>query len=216
MLLWDSFDAVLFDMDGTLTNNAHFHEQAWEKVLQERYQYQLIANDPRVHGGKTKFIVESLLERTLSDAEATEFHNYKEATYRKIAQGQIQAIPGLNEYLKALEQHQKKWALVTSADAINTQFVLTALGLEQRFMVKVMAEDVQHGKPHPEPFLLGANKLGITAQHCIAHEDSVAGIHSARDAGCQVIGMSSNQPASTLLTAGATRVISNYWELLTE
>jgi beta-phosphoglucomutase-like phosphatase (HAD superfamily) len=60
----ENFDGFLFDMDGTLTQNAHFHDLVWEKVMLERYGYRLEVGDPRVHGGKTKFITESLLGRS--------------------------------------------------------------------------------------------------------------------------------------------------------
>jgi HAD superfamily hydrolase (TIGR01509 family) len=214
MLDLNSFEAVLFDMDGTLTKNAHFHDLAWEKVMLERYNYQIIQGDHRLHGGKTKFITESLLERTMTDLEASEFHEYKEATYRKIAKGQIVALPGLLEYIKFLKANKKRIALVTSADRINTIFVLTALGLLETFETWVIAEDVQNGKPHPEPFLLGAKKLNLEPSRCIAHEDSLAGVQSAVAAGCQVIGMTTSQTQEALLELGAKIAVPNYKTLL--
>jgi HAD superfamily hydrolase (TIGR01509 family) len=215
VLTLDSFDAVLFDMDGTLTKNAHLHDLAWEKVMLERYNYQIIQGDHRLHGGKTKFITESLLERPMSIEEASEFHEYKEATYREFAQGQIKALPGLLEYMDYLEQNKKKIALVTSADRTNTIFVLEALGLLERFDNWVIAEDVKNGKPHPEPFLLGASKLGLEPNRCIAHEDSLAGVTSAAQAGCYVIGLTTSQTDEALLEHGAKMAVPDY-ELLLE
>jgi beta-phosphoglucomutase len=206
------FDGFLFDMDGTITNNAHFHDLAWEKVMLERYGYQLAVGDPRVHGGKTKFITESLLGCSISESEAAEFHEYKEATYREFARGQIAPIAGLPEFLRRLEN--KKIALVTSADQTNTEFVLGALGLLETFSVRVLGEDVAHGKPDPEPFLLGAKKLGLEPAQCVAFEDSLAGIQSARAAGCYVVGVMSWQTEKALLEAGAQWVIPNYSALL--
>jgi HAD superfamily hydrolase (TIGR01509 family) len=214
VLTLDSFDAVLFDMDGTLTKNAHFHDLAWEKVMLERYNYVVEKGDHRLHGGKTKFITESLLERTLTEEEADEFHEYKEATYREFAKGQIKPLFGLLEYLEFLEANGKRIALVTSADRTNTVFVLSALGLLERFETWVIAEDVQNGKPHPEPFLLGAKKLGLEPNRCIAHEDSLAGVQSAVAAGCQVIGMTTSQTKESLLEHGAKIAVPDYELLL--
>ncbi len=214
MLDLHSFDAVLFDMDGTLTKNAHFHDLAWEKVMLERYNYQIIPNDHRLHGGKTKFITESLLERPMTIEEATEFHEYKEATYREFARGQIKPLLGLLEYLEFLKANGKRIALVTSADRTNTVFVLSALGLLERFETWTLAEDVQNGKPHPEPFLMGAKKLGLEPSRCIAHEDSLAGVQSAVAAGCQVIGMTTSQTESALLEHGAKIAVPDYLPLI--
>jgi beta-phosphoglucomutase family hydrolase len=206
------FDGFLFDMDGTITNNAHFHDLAWEKVMFERYGYKLEVGDPRVHGGKTKFITESLLGRGISNEEAAEFHEYKEATYRELARGQIAPMVGLLEFLARLED--KKIALVTSADQTNTEFVLGALGLLQTFAVRVLGEDVQQGKPNPEPFLLGAKKLGLEPAQCVAFEDSLAGVQSASTAGCFVVGVKSWQTEKVLLEAGAQVVVADYCAML--
>jgi HAD superfamily hydrolase (TIGR01509 family) len=210
--MFENFDGYLFDMDGTITNNAHFHDLAWEKVMLERYGHQLEVGDPRVHGGKTKFITESLLGHSISDLEATEFHEYKEATYRELARGHIAPIAGLFGFLKRLEN--KKIALVTSADHTNTEFVLGALGLTETFAVRVLGEDVQHGKPNPEPFLLGAKKLGLEPARCVAFEDSLAGVRSARAAGCHVVGVMSWQTKEVLLAAGAQVVVRDYRALV--
>ncbi len=214
MISLATFDAVLFDMDGTLTKNAHFHDLAWEKTMLERYNYKVIQGDHRLHGGKTKFITESLLERSMTESEADEFHEFKEATYRNFARGKITPIPGLLEYLDILESHNKRIALVTSADRTNTVFVLEAFGLLERFDNWVISEDVKNGKPHPEPFLLGASKLGLEPSRCIAHEDSLAGVQSAVAAGCQVIGITTSQSNTALLELGAKMAVPDYTRLI--
>jgi beta-phosphoglucomutase len=180
----------------------------------ERYNYKIIQGDHRLHGGKTKFITESLLERSITEAEASEFHEYKEATYRDFARGKITALPGLLEYLNILESHNKRIALVTSADRTNTIFVLEALGILERFDNWVISEDVKNGKPHPEPFLLGASKLGLEPSRCIAHEDSLAGVTSAAQAGCHVIGLTTSQTQAALLEHGAQMAVPDYLPLI--
>jgi beta-phosphoglucomutase len=204
--------AVLFDMDGTLTQNAHFHEIAWAHCMLERYNYTLEPNDPRVHGGKTKWITESLLGYTIADDEALEFHDFKERTYRDFAKGKIESVPGLGAYLDVLQARGVALALVTSADRTNTDFVLGALGLDDAFSVQVLASDVKNGKPHPEPFLLAAHKLDLDPHQCLVHEDSFAGIQSGLDAGCIVAALATTYPRAELINAGAQYVIANYLE----
>ena len=209
------FKAVLFDMDGTLAENAQLHHLAWELCLRERYGYALSASETKVHGGKTKAIVESLLGNVFpDDASADEFHGYKEEKYRQIASGKIVPVAGLLGFLDYLEHLGVKIALVTSADSKNTKFVLGALRLESRFIVRVMGEDVKRGKPDPEPFALGASKLGVPAQDCLVFEDSLIGVNSGVAAGARVVGVATMQSKTALLEAGATWAVKDYIECL--
>jgi HAD superfamily hydrolase (TIGR01509 family) len=204
------FQAVLFDMDGTLTNNAHFHTLAWLEFFKSRFGYALEPSDHRVHGGKTKFIIESILERRFTDAEALEMHLEKEALYRELASGQIQPVAGLREYLEWLRVRDVKIALVTSADATNTAFVLGALELGETFRVRVLGEDVRHGKPDPEPFVLGAARVGVPPSLCLSHEDSIAGVMSASSAGTTVCAVQTWLTEPALLEAGAKYAVPDY------
>ncbi len=210
-----AFKAVLFDMDGTLVQNAQLHHLAWEVCLLERYGYALSKTETKVHGGKTKAIVESLLGNVFpDDTSANEFHEYKEETYRQIASGKIVPVAGLLEFLDYLEGLGVKIALVTSADVKNTKFVLAALHLEARFVVRVMGEDVKRGKPDPEPFALGASKLGVPAEDCLVFEDSLIGVKSGIAAGARVVGVATMQSKAALLEAGATWAVKDYLECL--
>ncbi len=206
----ETIKGVLFDMDGTLAMNAQHHHDAWIETMQERYGFEVAPDEPRVHGGKTKGIVESLLGREISLEEAAEFHEYKEARYREIARGRLEPVAGLFEYLEFLRTHGIPVALVTSADLTNTLFVLEDFKLETTFQVRVLGSDVRHGKPHPEPFLMGASKLGLEPGACLAHEDAPIGVRSAARAGTRVVGMATLQPAEALREAGASWVVPDY------
>jgi beta-phosphoglucomutase len=208
------FDAVLFDMDGTLTDNAGFHTQAWLEFLRARFGYELEPTDHRVHGGKTKFILETVLERKFTDAEALELHLEKESLYREIAAGQIQPVRGLGAYLEFLKRRNVQTVLVTSADALNTKFVLDALSLQDTFTVRVLGEHVRHGKPDPEPFRLGAARAGVPATRCLSHEDSIAGVQSAAAAGTTVCAVQTWLSEAALLEAGAKYAVKDYADWL--
>ncbi len=204
------FQAVLFDMDGTLADNASFHEKAWRECLKEKYGYALLQGDPRVHGGKTPSILSAILGEEFNDASAKEFHQYKEARYRELAHDKIQAVAGLHEYLAELKNKNIAIALVTSADKTNTKFVLDALGLQDVFSVCVLGEDVQYGKPNPEPFLLAANLLKILPEHCLVHEDAIVGVWAAVAAGTTVAALATSQSKDSLLIEGATWAANDF------
>ncbi len=74
MPVHSSFGAVLFDMDGTLTDNARFHGAAWLSFLKTKFGYDLEPSDHRIQGGKTEWILQMILEREFTEVHALELH----------------------------------------------------------------------------------------------------------------------------------------------
>ncbi|MFC4638933.1 HAD family hydrolase [Deinococcus hohokamensis] len=208
---------VLFDMDGVLTANNAFHRRAWQEVAAELLGLTLTEHDldTKVDGGRNPEILERLTGQVPDDALLHTFHHAKEGRYRDLARGALREVAGLGGYLDALEARQIPYALVTSGDAVNVAFALEALGLEHCFTVRVLGEDVTRGKPDPEPFVLGAARLGLDPRTCLAHEDAVNGVRSAAAAGCRVVALSTTAPPEVLLEAGAEQCVPDFtgWPL---
>lgn len=80
-------------------------------------------------------------------------------------------------------------AVCTSAQRISAHRMLNILGLSDRFTAVVTATDITNGKPHPEPFLLAAEQIGLDPSRCVAFEDSANGLVSAQAAGMFCIGI---------------------------
>lgn len=203
---------VLFDMDGVLTANNAFHRQAWQEVAAEVLGLNLTEHDldTKVDGGRNPEIIERLTGTYPNDELAQRFHDTKEGRYRELAAGALRQVAGLSEYLAALAARAIPYALVTSADRINVEFGMAQLGLGENFKKRVLGEDVQRGKPHPEPFLRGAELLGFDPRFCLAHEDAVNGVKSAVSAGCTVVALTTTAPAETLLLAGASLAVPDF------
>ncbi|TSA85913.1 HAD family phosphatase [Deinococcus detaillensis] len=203
---------VLFDMDGVLMSNNAFHRQAWQEVALSHLNLSLTEHDldTKVDGGRNPEIMQRLTGRVPTPSEALNFHNVKEERYRALARGALREVAGLSAYLDALRERQIPYVLVTSADKVNVEFGLEALGLVERFSLRIMGEDVTRGKPHPEPFERGAALLGLSADACLAHEDAVNGVLSAAGAGCTVVALSTSQTEAALLSAGAVRVVPDF------
>lgn len=203
---------VLFDMDGVLTANNAFHRQAWQEVALELLGLNLSEHDlnTKVDGGRNPEILERLTGRYPDDEFAARFHHAKEGRYRELAWDALTEVAGLSNYLDALDERQIPFSLVTSADAINVAFGMKLLGLGERFKKQVIGEDVKQGKPHPEPFLLGATRLGLNAADCLAHEDAVNGVKSAVGAGCRVVALTTTSSAEVLTAAGASLTVPNF------
>lgn len=200
--------AVLFDMDGVLTANNHFHRQAWRELALELLSLELSEHDldTKVDGGRNTEILERLTGAPPSAELLARFQDAKEGRYRDLARGQLQPVAGLTDYLAGLRELRIPAVIVTSSDTMNIEFALSALEVAHFFAGRVTGEQVSRGKPDPQPYQLGAALLKLDPRDCLAHEDAVNGVRSAAGAGCRVVALSTTQPPETLLAAGAARV----------
>ena len=200
--------AVLFDMDGVLTANNHFHRQAWKELALELLGLDVSEHDlnTKVDGGRNPEIIERLTGVAPSAGLAARFHDAKEGRYRDLARGQLQPVAGLSDYLAGLRGLGIPAVIVTSSDHINTDFALGALEVAHFFAGRVTGDSVTRGKPDPQPYVMGAELLGLRGSDCLAHEDAVNGVKSAAGAGCRVLALSTTQSEGVLLAAGAARV----------
>lgn len=183
-----NIQAFIFDIDGTLVDNADFHTQAWAELLNEIG----IGIDPvdlhRLNAGKTNTeTLRALLGDRLSEAELKDLARRKESLYREAYRPHLQAIPGLYSFLFQARSMGVSMAVASSANEQNIAMILDGLGIRDYFSAVVGAEDIQISKPHPEMFLTAAHRLEISPQECLVFEDSPAGIESARRAGMRTV-----------------------------
>lgn len=103
----------------------------------------------------------------------------------------VSLLPGAGDLLAWIGRNSYPAALVTSSDRNYARTYLRRFGIEEAFQELVTAEDVEHGKPDAEPYIMGANRIGRRPQDCIVLEDSVNGVASGKAAGATVIGVPS-------------------------
>lgn len=197
------FHAVLFDMDGTLTDNRHLHDVAWQRFASEHLGLELTPGDPRFHGGTTVQVLEKLLGRTLDAGEAIELHDAKEKVYRDLARGQLRVLAGLHDYLERLVQLRVPCAVVTNAVGENLPFTLRELGLDRAFAVAVDGSMCDRAKPEPDMYWLACERLGVEPWDCLVHEDSTVGIRAGRAASCRVAALTTSLSEDEALGHGA-------------
>lgn len=106
----------------------------------------------------------------------------------------IVALPGAVEALAVLGHRA---AIVTSAGRTLAAARLAAAGIESTAVV-ITHDDVSHGKPHPDPFLTAAARLGVDAAHCLVVEDAVAGLRAAKEAGAATLAVETSTSRSEL------------------
>jgi HAD superfamily hydrolase (TIGR01509 family) len=185
--------AVLFDMDGTLVDTEELWWQAVAHVA-SALGYELTDADLSEVLGRPVEHAAALLRRatdTGAPIASLAAHLNREFTTR--VEARVVPRPGAVELLDALHRHGITTGLVSASPRSIVDIVLRALG-PQRFAVTITADDTEHTKPAPDPYLLAARMLGVPPSACVAVEDTPAGVHSAEGAGCQVLAVPSLTP----------------------
>ena len=172
------YAAFLFDMDGTLLDSSAVVHRVW-LAWAERHgidKQELLA---KLHGVRAEDTVRRFASAGMDVEKET--HWILEAELNDV-EG-IVPIEGINALIDQLEPGT--WTIVTSASRSLAEVRLRAVGLPSPETI-VTAEDVQRGKPDPQGFLVGAQRLGVRAEDCLVFEDSAAGVTAARSAGAHV------------------------------
>ncbi len=173
------FAAVLFDLDGTLINSAAAVRRSWIRWAQE----QRIAPEQlqNWHGVPAADIVRALVPGPGWEAALARVHELELLDVRG-----VQPLPGAVDALQRLAAG--RMALVTSCTAQLAAARLGAAGLAMPDTV-ITADDVSRGKPDPQPFVLGAAKLGVDPRECLVIEDAPSGLAAGRAAGATTVGV---------------------------
>lgn len=180
------FQAVLFDMDGTLLDSRAVVERVWrEWAASHGRDFAPVMAES--HGRRT---IDTVRAFAIPGADV-EVESRK-VEVREIADTEgIVAIAGAAELIASRPSH--RWAVVTSAGRELAVRRLTAAGLPIP-TIMVTAEDVSQGKPEPECYEKAARLLGTTADQCLVFEDAPAGIAAGRRAGSTVIAITAARP----------------------
>lgn len=196
------YRALLFDLDGTLSDTDALHSPAWLNLLK---RHGVEADEEfyrnRISGRSNAVIVRELLPN-LTDDEVQTVIDAKEADFRDLATD-LEPLPGLLDFMEEGRRRNMKVALVTNAPGTNVPIVLAALGIKRYFDEVVLADEVGAGKPDPAPYTAALQRFGLDPEEALAFEDSPSGIASATGAGIPTVGIASTQKPDLLLDAGA-------------
>jgi HAD superfamily hydrolase (TIGR01509 family) len=202
--------ALLFDIDGTLTDTDRLHLEAFNRILNPRgHVFDHVRFTRELQG----FSNASIAERFLGDEEPERqlaIMMDKEATFRELAAARIEPLPGLMPLLDLADRAGVPMVAVTNAPRPNAEMLLDGLGITHRFKAVVIGDELAHGKPHPLPYLEGLRVTNAAAGASIAFEDSRSGVRSASAAGIATVGIRTSLAHDDLIAAGASMTAERY------
>lgn len=199
--------AVLFDMDGVLYNSMPYHAKAWHHAM-EQFGYDLPEEEVYMHEGRTGTSTVNLVsmrQRGVKESEERIQEIYKVKSDFFNEYPPAEPMPGALSLLRQLKEQGLMILIVTGSgqlsllDKLNHHFP----DIFRRELM-VTAFDVKHGKPHPEPYLMGMQKGGLTPDECIVVENAPLGVRAAKAAGLFTVAVNTGPlPDSALLDEGA-------------
>lgn len=204
--------AIIFDLDGTLIDNNSYHIEAW-KIFYKRLNRTWSDEEYKTefNGKINRDIFNYIFQKELMPDEINAFTAEKEALYRDLYSPYISPINGLIEVLKEIHAASIKMAIATSGLPENVRFMFDNVPIEKYFEKVVDATYVTRGKPNPEIFLTAASFVDANPTQCIAFEDSVAGVQSAKSAGMKVVALTTTHTPEDLHLADF--IIKDYTEV---
>jgi sugar-phosphatase len=174
-----SFQACLFDMDGTLLTSIESAERVWSRWLRA-HDLDPVVILPTIHGVQTIETITRLGIPGIDPRTEAAWIAREEA----IDLDGVRAIEGAAEFVAGLPEDG--WAIVTSATRVLAEARLAAAGLTAPPLF-ITAEDIANGKPAPDCYIEAASRLGKDVTQCAVFEDAPAGIEAGRAAGAPVV-----------------------------
>jgi len=205
-------EAIIFDLDGTLVDNNAYHIEAFKAFYHKIGKpFSLDEYKQHINGRVNREIFDYVFNTTLSPEQSEAYSNEKEALYRELYASHIKPVDGLIDFLEELEKAKVPKAIATSGIVPNINFMFDHVPIKNYFYSVIDSTQITQGKPHPEIFLKAAISVNAVPSNCIAFEDSVAGIRSAKAAGMKVVALTTTHTAEDMQNADL--VIKDYTEI---
>jgi sugar-phosphatase len=189
-----SCSAILFDLDGVLADSTRAVDREWREWARRKG----VDGDAVMaiaHGVRTVEVIRRVAPHLDAEAEASAIEDHEAGDQRGVI-----VMPGAADLVRSIPEG--RWGVVTSGSRLLATNRLRHCGLPVP-EVLITSDDVTHGKPHPEPYLKGAELLGFSPAECLVIEDAPAGIQAARAGGMKVVGITSTYAADVLGHADA-------------
>jgi len=185
-----TFKGAIFDFNGTLFWDTPYHDRAFDIFLAKRGLH-LTDEEKRIkiHGKGNPDIMRTIFGNQLTDQELEDLTQEKELIYRELCVDELKFADGAEDLFNFLASKNIPQTIATSAGIENVAFYFEHMGLNRWFSLDKVAynDGTLRGKPEPDVFLAGAEKLGLKPSETVIFEDSVPGIIAAEKAGAGLI-----------------------------
>ncbi len=188
--------AVIFDMDGVISDTLSLHAESESKVLlkygikmpPEEIIQKFNAVPDKQMFQKVFKMFNKVFEKNNKELDFHKIEDEKWQTFKELTKiGGIKIIPGSLKFIDLLLSNNFILGLASSSPQRIIDLILEALKIRKKFKVITCTEEVKKGKPAPDIFLLTAKKLGATPQNCVVFEDAPRGVQAAKAAGMKCI-----------------------------
>ncbi len=184
--------AVIFDLDGVLTDTAELHYQSWQRLMDElEIPFNRQENEALRGLSRAESLETILGDRSaeFSPEQKAEFTRRKNDDYmsRVARMTPTDLMPGAGELLRELRRRGVPIAVASSSR--NAEAVLDRLAIRPLLDVLVDGNSVAESKPDPRVFLVAAERLGVAPERCVVVEDAASGVEAGLAAGMRVIGL---------------------------
>ncbi|WP_312952231.1 fructose-1-phosphate/6-phosphogluconate phosphatase [Superficieibacter sp.] len=183
--MYERYDGLIFDMDGTILDTEPTHRKAWNNVLGGyglRFDMDAMV---ALNGSPTWRIAQAVIELNQADLDPHLLAREKTDAVKAMLLDTVQPLP-LIEVVKAWHGH-RPMAVGTGSESAIAEALLAHLNLRQYFTAVVAADDVKNHKPAPDTFLLCAERMGVAPEKCVVFEDADFGLQAARLAGMDAV-----------------------------
>jgi len=198
-------EAVLFDVDGVVVDSELLHLETFNEVLKP-LGITISKEDwlRRFLGKGSAHIMGTLFtEHGVSQDPQPWIERRRKIYQRRVAQGALKMVPGFPQFYDSVLKARLPIAFVSTGHPTNINAALRSLGLAGKHPI-IDATQVQHLKPHPEAYLLAAWRLHVPPHHCLAFEDSPAGVAAAKAAHMHCVALTTTRPPNELGQADLT------------
>lgn len=208
------YKAIHFDMDGVIADTEALHVQAEQQTCRDHG----IAIDTEKWMGFKGQTADAIFTHIVniygngadSRSKINELIDYKTDVVVDLIDSQLRPVDGIFMFIDWAKEKFETVALVTSSNRRVQQRIIGRMGLSDYFDTIVTGDDVQQGKPHPEPYLRSLQMSQTKPEQSVVIEDSKSGIVSATAAGCAVLAIATSHTVDELDQTAARYVASNY------
>lgn len=213
----DTTFGVLFDLDGVIIDSHDQHERSWFRLADELGKALTKEQFKESFGMRNESCIPDVFgwAEKGDHEKIQELGDRKEEIYRELLrEDPLDPLPGVVALLGSLQDAGIPFCLGSSTSRKNIEVCFSTTGLEKYFGDRyVGAEDVSNGKPAPDVFLEGAEKIGVAPEDCVVIEDAHVGVEAARAGAMKAIAVTTTHPRESLEGIGASRIVDSLEEL---